>query len=136
MAADQAPGGKHARRAGLFGSVKALLATLVAIVHTRLELLSTELQEELARLGSILAWGYVALFFASLAVWFLGLTVLIVFWDTPYRLLVAGLLALVFFILAAAAVAFVLRLVHSKPRLFDASLTELERDHQDLSARE
>jgi uncharacterized membrane protein YqjE len=112
------------------------LATLIAIVHTRLELFSTELKEELARLGLILVWGYVALFFASLAVWLLCLTIVIAFWDTPYRLLVAGLLALLFFVLAAVAIAYVARLVHAKPRLFDASLTELERDREELGARE
>ena len=44
---------------------------MVAIAHTRLELFGEELQEEITRLGSLLVWGYVALFFASLAVWFL-----------------------------------------------------------------
>jgi uncharacterized membrane protein YqjE len=123
------------REAGLIGSLKALLATLIAIAHTRLELLGAELQEERARLASLLVWGYVALFFASLAVWFLCLTILIAFWDTPYRLLVAGGLALLFFVLAAVAVGSVVRLMHSERRLFDASLTELERDREDLGSR-
>jgi uncharacterized membrane protein YqjE len=123
------------REAGLIGSLKALLATLVAIAHTRLELLGAELQEERARLAWLLVWGYVALFFAGLAVWFLCLTILIAFWDTPYRLLVAGGLALLFFVLAAVAVGSVVRLMHSERRLFDASLTELERDREDLGSR-
>jgi len=119
------------RGIGLLGSLKALFATMVAIAHTRLELLGEELQEELTRLGSLLVWGYVALFFASLAVGFLGLTILIAFWDTPYRLLVAGSLAAIF-ILAAVAVGFVVSLIHTKKRLFDASLGELERDADEL----
>jgi uncharacterized membrane protein YqjE len=63
---------------------------------------------------------------------FLGLTILIAFWDTPYRLLVAGSLAAIFFILAAVAVGFVVSLIHTKKRLFDASLGELERDADEL----
>jgi uncharacterized membrane protein YqjE len=120
------------RGIGLLGSLKALFATMVAIAHTRLELLGEELQEELTRLGSLLVWGYVALFFASLAVGFLGLTILIAFWDTPYRLLAAGSLAAIFFILAAVAVGFVVSLIHTKKRLFDATLGELERDADEL----
>ena len=61
-----------------------------------------------------------------------GLTILIAFWDTPYRLVVAGSLAAFFFVLAAVAVAFVVNLLQSKKRLFDASLGELERDEAEL----
>jgi uncharacterized membrane protein YqjE len=130
--AREEPGDAKERGIGLLGSLKALFATMVAIAHTRLELLGEELQEELTRLGSLLVWGYVALFFASLAVWFLCLTILIAFWDTPYRLLVAGSLAVIFLVLAAVAVGFVVSLMHSKKRLFDASLGELERDATEL----
>ena len=117
---------------GLLGSLKALVATMVAIAHTRLELFGEELQEEITRLGSLLVWGYVALFFASLAVLFLALVILIAFWDTPYRLLVAIGLAVLFLVLAAVAVGFVVNLLKSKKRLFDASLGELERDEAEL----
>ena len=53
---------------GLFASLKALLATLIAIGHNRLELFSTELQEEIARAASILLWALAALLLAFLAV--------------------------------------------------------------------
>jgi len=130
--AQEGAGDAKERGIGLLGSLKALVATMVAIAHTRLELFGEELQEEITRLGSLLVWGYVALFFASLAVWFLCLTILIAFWDTPYRLVVAGSLAAFFFVLAAVAVAFVVNLLQSKKRLFDASLGELERDEAEL----
>jgi len=130
--AQEGAGDAKERGIGLLGSLKALVATMVAIAHTRLELFGEELQEEITRLGSLLVWGYVALFFASLAVWFLCLSILIAFWDTPYRLVVAGSLAAFFFVLAAVAVAFVVNLLQSKKRLFDASLGELERDEAEL----
>jgi hypothetical protein len=41
------------RRGGLFDSLKVLTATLIAIAHTRLELLSTELEEEWLRLSAL-----------------------------------------------------------------------------------
>jgi len=63
---------------------------------------------------------------------FLALVILIAFWDTPYRLLVAIGLAVLFLVLAAVAVGFVVNLLKSKKRLFDASLGELERDEAEL----
>ena len=58
---------------GLFDSAKALLASLVAIAHNRLELLSTELQEEIARVALMLVWGAIGLFFVFLAIMFVAL---------------------------------------------------------------
>jgi uncharacterized membrane protein YqjE len=130
--AQEGAGDAKERGIGLLGSLKALVATMVAIAHTRLELFGEELQEEITRLGSLLVWGYVALFFASLAVLFLALVILIACWDTPYRLLVAIGLAVLFLALAAVAVGFVVNLLKSKKRLFDASLGELERDEAEL----
>ena len=87
---------------GLFDSAKALLATLIGIVHNRLELLSTELQEEIGRVALMLLWGAVGLFFAFLAITFLALLILIAFWD-DHRMLVAALLAASFAALALVA---------------------------------
>lgn len=56
------------RRGGLFDLLKVLAASLVAIAHTRLELISTELEEGRVGLVSTLAWALVALFCARLAI--------------------------------------------------------------------
>ena len=63
------------QRAGLFDSGKRVLGTLIAIVHDRFELLSTELQEEIGRVAFLLLWGAIALFFAFLGIAFAGLLV-------------------------------------------------------------
>ena len=55
--------------AGLFHSVNNFLATFVAIVHTRLELLTTELQEEVRQVGAILLWAFIAAFAVSRCQW-------------------------------------------------------------------
>ncbi|NOS96748.1 MAG: phage holin family protein, partial [Methylotenera sp.] len=47
---------------GLFQSLKNLTATVVAIVHTRLELISTDLEEGRERLISLLVMAFVSLF--------------------------------------------------------------------------
>jgi uncharacterized membrane protein YqjE len=123
------------RAPGLFAALQGLLATLLAIAHTRLELIGTELQEDIARLGMLLLWGCVALFFASLGIALLALTVLLVFWDS-HRLAVATGMTLVFLSLAAWAGVAVARLLRARPMLFEASLRELKRDHAQLAPRE
>lgn len=122
------------RRGGLFDSLKALAASLVAIAHTRLELLSTELEEERVWLVSTLAWALVALFCAGLAIVLAAAWVVAVFWDT-HRLLALGILTGGFFLAAVLAALAVLAKVRAKPRLFAGSLAELAKDHEQLRPR-
>ena len=122
------------RRGGLFDSLKVLMATLIAIAHTRLELLSTELEEERVRLSSMLGWTLVALFCAGLGVVLATLFVVLALWDT-HRLLALGIPAILFLLGAALAWLVVRGKARAKPRLFAASLTELSRDRKELTSR-
>lgn len=116
-------------RRGLFDAAKTLLGTLIEIVHGRLELLSTELQEEIGRVAFLLLWGAVALFFAFLGIAFVGLLIVIAVWD-EHRLLAAALIAALFLLLALVAAVLAARQIGAKPRPFDASLTELAKDRE------
>lgn len=120
------------QRPGLFDSGKRALGTLIAIVHDRLELLSTELQEEIGRVALLLLWGAIALFFAFLGIAFVGLLVIIVLWD-EHRVLAAGLMAALFLLLAVGAAVLAVRQVGAKPRPFAASLNELAKDREQLA---
>ncbi len=119
---------------GILDSLKALLATLVAMVHNRVELLSTELQEELARLVAVLIWSLAALLCAVVGLTFIAVLVLLSV-DESHRPLAAGILAAVFLAAAGGSYLYVRGLVQSKPRMFDASLTELERDYESLEEK-
>src|SRR5512147_1482707 len=55
------------RRGGLFDSLKVLTATLIAIAHTRLELLSTELEEQWCGLAPCWYGHWLAYFAPALA---------------------------------------------------------------------
>ena len=121
-------------RRGLFDSLKVLTATLIAIAHTRLELLSTELEEEWLRLSSMLVWTLVALGCAGLGVVLATLFVVVVLWDT-FRLLALGIPAILFILGAALAWLVVRGKARAKPRLFAASLTELSKDREELTSR-
>lgn len=122
-----------AQSAGLFESLKRLAATLLAMGSARLELLSCELEEQRVRLTSMLVWTLIALFCAALGVVLATLFVVVVFWDTN-RVLVLGILVCLFFLAAALAWNVVRREAKAKPRVFAASLAELSKDREWLSA--
>ena len=123
------------QRGGLFDSLKTLAATLVAMGRTRLELLSTEIEEDRVRLMSMLLWTLVALFCAALCTVLLTLLVVVFFWDT-HRLLALGILALLFLLGAAMAGRVVFDKAKAKPRLFASSLAELSKDCEQLTTRQ
>jgi uncharacterized membrane protein YqjE len=128
--ADKAPGESK----GLLESLSMLAATLVAIAHTRLELLSTDLEEERDHLLSLLVLSLTALFCLGVGVMLAVLLLVAAFWDT-HRFLVLSLLAGGFLTLGVAAWGFALHKVRSKPRLFSTSLSELRKDRQRLASR-
>lgn len=119
---------------GLFRSLANLVATVVAIAQTRLELLTTELQEEMHRVAEILVWTLIALLSAGIGLFLLALVVIFVFWDT-HRVLASVVVTSVFFILAAVAGVVLRAKVRSKPRMLDATLAELAKDRDNLAAR-
>jgi uncharacterized membrane protein YqjE len=116
---------------GLLNSLKNLTVTLIAIVHTRLELISTDLEEGRERFISLLALAFVSLFSLCFGAVLLTILVVVVFWDT-HRLLVLGSLTGLFLITGTILGAIVVNKLKSMPRMFEASLAELIKDHQEV----
>jgi uncharacterized membrane protein YqjE len=121
------------RPGGLFNSVKAMAASLLAIAHTRLELFSVELEEEWMRVSSILTWSLIALFCAGIGIVFATLFLVIALWGT-HPLLALSVPAVLFLLFAALAWRAVSAKVRAKPRLFSASLAELAKDRERLKS--
>ena len=116
---------------GLFESIKALTSTLVAIVHTRLELLSTDLEEDRERLMSLVILSLIALFSILIAVVLATITLIVAFWDS-YRVLALASVSGVFIIVSIATWLAAMRQAKKKPKMFVASLLELIKDRQHL----
>jgi len=119
---------------GLFGSIRNLAASLVAHLHTRLELFATEFAEEKLRLTSLLFSAVLALFFTFMTLVLAVLFVLAAYWDTPYRLHAVAILAVLFLAGAGITGGVVRAKLKSRPRLFEASLAELYKDRQQLNS--
>lgn len=118
---------------GLFQSAQALLATVLGLARTRLELLSVEMQELLARLVLLMIGAVAAILLAALALGF-GAVALVMAVPPEHRVAVSAGLALAF-LAAAAFIGWQVRR-KAKVRPFAASLTELERDTKALEPRE
>lgn len=123
----------RAASGGLFESLKTLSASLVGIVHTRLELLSTDIAEEREHLITLLVLVLLALFFLGVGLVLLALLVVAVFWET-HRFLALGGVAGVFLLASAGMAWLALHKTRTRPRLFAASLAELSKDRQHLAS--
>ena len=118
---------------GLLRSAQALLATVLGLARTRLELLSVEMQELLARLVLIMIGAVAAILLAALALGF-GAVALVMAVPPEHRVAVSAGIALAL-LAAAAFIGWKVRR-EAKVRAFTASITELERDGKALEPRE
>jgi uncharacterized membrane protein YqjE len=119
---------------GLLQSLRGLAANVVALVHTRLELLAAEVEEERLRLIELLLWGCIAVLFLSLGVLMATLFVLLLFWDT-HRLLISAMFAVAYLALGVVTVLAARGRARARSRLFSTSLSELEKDRTELTPR-
>jgi uncharacterized membrane protein YqjE len=117
---------------GLVHSLKTLVTTLLAVIQTRVELLTNDLQQEVHRVAELLVWALVALLAAGFGLLLTALVVIFVFWDT-HRLLAAICVAAVFIAVAVTAALMFMSKLRIKPRPLQATLAELERDRQRLA---
>jgi len=118
---------------GLVKTAQDLVANALGLARTRLDLLSTEVQELLARLVLLMIASVVAILLGALAFGF-GAVALVMAAPAEYRVWVAAGLALLFL---AAALFFAWQVRRdTQQRPFAASLAELERDLAALKARE
>ena len=129
---DEDPAGERpSRSSSLMDSAKRMLATIIALVSTRLELFTTEIEEEIQRAASILMWALVALFFGSLTVLMIAFTVIIIFWD-DHRILAAALVTSSFLVLTLIFALMARSRLKMKSRFMAASIDELKRDREAL----
>lgn len=118
----------------LLKSLTKVSSTLVTIAQTRLELFTTEVQDEIRRTADMLIWAFVALYAAGIGLFLTALVLIFAFWETR-RILVSIIVICVFFAIAiGAGLAWRNRLLN-RPRMLEGTLSELARDSERLKAR-
>ncbi len=110
-------------------TITRLTGTLVAMMQTRLELVTVELEEEVVRLSSYFIVTLCALFFAGIAL-LLGIFLIIVLYWDAHR--IAVLLSLITgFGSLSIGLALWLRIQFlNKPRLLEQSIAEFKKDSE------
>lgn len=112
---------------GFLESVRKLGANLLGTVHDRVELFAVELHEEKLRLVQIFFWISAMFFTGVMAVTFVSLTLVYLFWDTA-RLAVLGGLTIFYVGALGIIITAFRRYLARQPRPFDATLQELRED--------
>lgn len=126
-AQEQTPNAPDKPPVGLLRSIRTLLATLIGTLRTRGELLQVELEEERLRITGITVFALAAAIFLSLGVLLLSFFLILLFWDT-HRVLVSGLLALLYLLIGMGCALTARSRSRMKSTLFAASLAELGKD--------
>jgi uncharacterized membrane protein YqjE len=118
---------------GLFESLQAFLRSWVSLLQTRLELVSSDLEEQRARWSEIIVFAAASAFCLSFGLLLLTLFVVVLFWDT-HRLLVLGGFTFLYLAAGLLAVFVIRKKLNEKPRILSATLAELSKDLQHLSS--
>lgn len=118
---------------GLWQGATRLLGGVLGLLHTRLDLLVVELEEEKERLKQAVLLAVAGMFCLSFALLLLTLFVVVAFWDS-HRLIALGGLTLLYFLMGVAALLVLRAKARARPRPFSATLDEISKDRERLTA--
>ncbi|MGN6318996.1 phage holin family protein [Trinickia sp.] len=120
------PNDTHSPHAG-HGPLRRMIASVFALLHSRLELIGIELAEERERIIAVIFLGLVAVMFAMMALISLTALIAVAFWDSYRWQVLAAITA--FYGLGALICALRARSgLHAAPIVFEATLHEFEKD--------
>jgi uncharacterized membrane protein YqjE len=111
----------------LLRSIVQLGGSVLAAAQTRIELLTTEIGEDVQRGLRMLLWGFVAALAGVFALLLASVTLIVWFWDT-HRIGAAVAVTVIFALVAVVAGWAARSRLRDKPRLLDATRSELRRD--------
>ncbi len=115
----------------LSASLRGFAASLIEIVHVRLELITVEARDEALRLTELVVYGALAIAFLTFGIAFLAVLLTVLLWDS-HRLLALTLFSTLFITLGAVAAVVARARMAEGTRLFASSLDELKRDRDTL----
>jgi len=126
------PDGTGPSAPSLFASLRSFWAVLVAILYTRLDLVSAELEDEAVRALKLVVAGLISVLSLFMAFFWATFFILALFWDTSYRLWVIGAIFAIFFVVGLALFATAKSMITNRPRFLSQTIAELKRDAEGL----
>lgn len=115
-------------------TARRILATLVEMLHTRLNLISVEIEEELLRFFSYLMAAFILLFCGLFAVASLLVLILVLFWE-EHRIAVLVSFITIFSAISGGIVIWLRIQITNKPPLLQQSIAEFKKDTEMLRTR-
>lgn len=119
------------RPPGLAGSLARFGRTAIGLLRTRLEILSTELEEERIRFAELALVVFAIAFCLQMAVLLFVIFLVVLLWDT-HRLVTLGIFAGAFLVLGIGLLMMLRHRLRTRPRMFAATLGELGKDENRL----
>ena len=117
----------------LFASLRSFWSVLLAILYTRLDLVTAELGDEAIRAVKVLLAGVIAVMAFATAFFFVNFLIIAAFWDTEYRYwAMTGIIA-VYLLIGLASILAISKMIRNRPRFLSQTIAELRRDVEGLS---
>ena len=113
-------------------TVRSFLASWVAVLKTRVEIVSVEIEEQREWLQVTMLLAVAAAFSLSLGLILLTLFVVVLVWDTAARLPVLGAFAGIYLAVGIALALMFRQKLKAKPRIFSTTAAELSKDYASL----
>ena len=117
----------------LFASIRSFWSVLLAILYTRLDLVTAELQELAAHGVKLLLAGLISTLCLFMAFFFAMYLLIARFWDTEFRLWVIGGILGVYFLVGILLLIVVRNMIVNRPKLLSQTIAELRKDAEGLS---
>lgn len=115
-------------------NLAATVGDLLAILRTRLEIFSAELNEEKSRAMLLVGMAMAGMLFLTLALLVFTLWIAALFWPTDYRYWALGGLALIYALAGLIILLMVRHRLTNDPPSFEVTIEELERDARMFAA--
>ena len=115
-------------------TVRSFLASWIAVVKTRVEIVSVEIEEQREWLVQLVLLAVAALFCLSLGIILLTLFVVVLFWN-KYPLVVLGAFTLLYLGGGIGLWIALRQKMKNKPRLFSTTAAELGKDYAAMQPR-
>ena len=115
-------------------SIRTTLSTTAKLIRTRLEILSTELEEQREWMQHLVLLAVASLFFVSMGLVMLTLFVVALFWES-HPVAVMGAFAGVYLAVGIWAMLTFRNKIKVRPKLFQATTEELAKDEAQLTPK-
>jgi len=117
---------------GLYASLRAFWSVLIAILYTRLDLVTAELEDEAIRALKLIVAGIISLLALFTAFFWAMFFIVALSWDTPYRFWVLGAIFGIYFLIGIVLFFVARNMILTRPKFLSQTLAELRRDVEGL----